>query len=56
MNEATLQQQAERLKAFAAMGGFSVTLAEAQQGVLDAEVADRNGILPSLAQTLAQIR
>lgn len=52
----TVLQRAERLRNVAAMGGFSVTMAEAVRGVLDAELIDRRGTQLTLRQTLAQIR
>ena len=52
----TLQRQALRLQGIARMGGFDVTLDEAKRGVLGAEEDSENQKVPSLLQTLAEIR
>jgi len=52
----TLLRQAERLQGYAAMGGFLITLDQARRGVLEADEEIRLGRLPTLAQTLIEVR
>jgi hypothetical protein len=56
VDQTALQRQAERLKACAAMGGFVITLEQAKRAVLEAEEDLRTGRVPTLAQTLAEVR
>ena len=56
MDDTTLQRRAERLKGFAAMGGFVVSVEQAKNGVLRAEERNRTGTSFTFAQAMAQVR
>ena len=56
MDDTTLQRRAERLKGFAAMGGFVVSVEQAKTGVLRAEESNRTGTSFTFAQAMAHGR
>jgi hypothetical protein len=56
VDQEPLLRQVERLQGWVAMGGFVVPLEQAKQGVLGAQKDAQTQKIPTLAQTLAEVR
>jgi hypothetical protein len=54
VDQTTLQRQAERLKGYAAMGGFVISIEQAKRGVLGAEEDDALLMSPLMLHSSAE--
>jgi hypothetical protein len=56
MDKPTLQWRAKRLKGVAAMGGFVITVEQAERAVLHSESDEQSGKALSFEQARAEVR